>query len=73
MRTGSGRVALRDPVMRKLRVQQLLDDFPEEVDLDTFLERAYLLEKIEIGERQIISGETTTHEDAKQRLSKWLE
>lgn len=58
--------------MQKVKVQQILDAFPEDVDLDAFLERALLLEKIEIGERQIAAGETTTHKDAKQRLQKWL-
>jgi hypothetical protein len=58
--------------MQKLKVQQILDAFPEDVDLDAFLEKAILLEKIEIGERQIANGETFTHEEAKQRLKKWL-
>jgi hypothetical protein len=59
-------------VMQKDKVQQLLDAFSEDVDLDAFLEKAYLLEKIEIGERQIAAGETTTLEEAKERLQKWL-
>jgi predicted transcriptional regulator len=59
--------------MQKQRVQQLLDAFPEDVDLDAFLERVYVLEKIEIGERQIASGETIPHDEAKQRLQKWLD
>jgi predicted transcriptional regulator len=58
--------------MRKQRVQEILDAFPEDVDLDAFLEKAIVLEKIEIGERQIANGETVTHEEAKKRLQKWL-
>jgi hypothetical protein len=59
-------------VMQKQRVQKVLDNFPEEVNVDEFLEKVYLLQKIEIGERQIEAGEIISHEDAKQRLQKWL-
>lgn len=58
--------------MRKQQVQQVLDNFPEEVNVDEFLEKVYLLQKIEIGERQIQAGEVVTHDEAKQRLQKWL-
>ena len=58
--------------MQKEKVLQVLDSFADEVDLDTFLEKVYLLEKIEVGEKQIAAGEVTTHEDAKKRLQKWL-
>jgi len=58
--------------MQKAQVQRILDDFPDDVDLDAFLEKAYLLEKLEIGERQIAAGETVPHEQVKQRLDQWL-
>jgi hypothetical protein len=59
--------------MQKEKVLQVLDTFAEDVDLDTFLEKVYLMEKIEIGEKQISAGEVASHEDAKQRLKKWLD
>ncbi len=58
--------------MLKERVQQVLDALPEDINIDEFMEKVYLLQKIEIGERQIESGETVPHEDAKKRLEKWL-
>ncbi|WP_428306840.1 hypothetical protein [Lacipirellula sp.] len=58
--------------MRKQQVQQVLDSFPDDVNVDAFLEKVYLLEKIEIGERQIEAGEVVPHDEAKQRLQKWL-
>jgi len=42
------------------------------VDVDEFLEKIYLLRKIELGEQQIHSGELLSHEDARKRLEKWL-
>ncbi len=59
--------------MQKEKVLQVLDTFQEDVDLDSFLERVYLAEKIEIGEKQIVAGEVISHESAKQRLKKWLD
>jgi len=56
----------------KAKVQQALDTFAEEVDVDEFLEKIYLLRKIELGEQQIHSGKLLSHEDAKKRLEKWL-
>jgi len=58
--------------MQKEKVRQVLDTFSDEVDLDSFLERVYLLEKIETGEKQISAGETISHDDAKGRLQQWL-
>jgi hypothetical protein len=59
--------------MQKEKVLQVLDTFAEDVDLDTFLETVYLMEKIEVGEKQIAAGEVTSHDDAKQRFKKWLD
>jgi hypothetical protein len=51
--------------MQKQRLQLLLEAFPDNVDLDELFEKALVLEKLEMGERQIAAGETTTHEHAK--------
>jgi hypothetical protein len=51
--------------MQKQRVQQLLDSFPDDVNVDAILEKVYLLDKIE-------AGDTVPHDEAKRRLQKWL-
>ena len=58
--------------MQKEKVQQVLDTFADEVDVDAFLEKGYLFRKIEAGEAQIAAGDVVAHEDAKERLQKWL-
>ncbi|MEM8865016.1 MAG: hypothetical protein AAGF31_05665 [Planctomycetota bacterium] len=58
--------------MRKEKVQAALDAFDEEVDIDAFLEKVYLLRKIELGEQDIEAGRVVPHKDAKQRLDRWL-
>ena len=42
-------------------------------DIDVLLERIMILEKIEKAEKNIAAGEVYTTEEAKQKLSKWLQ
>jgi hypothetical protein len=58
--------------MDKARIQQVVDELPEDVDVDALTEKLYLLEKIEIAEKQIAAGQGIPHEEAKKRLEKWL-
>lgn len=58
--------------MQKETLQQMLVELPEEVNVDSLVEKLYLLDKIEQGERQLARGEGVPHEEAKQRLEKWL-
>ena len=58
--------------MHKETVQEVLNSFPDEVDIDAFMERIYLQKKIEDGERDVSAGRTVSHNDAKQQLAKWL-
>ena len=58
--------------MQKEKVQQVVGEMPEEVDVDTLIEKLYLLEKINLGEQQLARGEGVPHEEAKRRLEKWL-
>jgi hypothetical protein len=59
--------------MQKESIQRIVGDLPEDVDVDAFVERLYLLQKIEIGERQLAEGQGIPHEEAKKRLQPWLE
>ena len=59
--------------MQKQKVEDLLAKFPEDVDMDAFMDRLMLLEKIEEGERQLASGEGIEHEEIKRQLAQWLE
>ena len=58
--------------MRKERIEQILDEYPDEVDVDDFSYRLCLIEKIEIAERQIAAGDVFSHEEAKQMLKEYL-
>ena len=59
----------------KKQVIESIQAMPEEefADVDVLLERIMLLNKIEAGETHIAEGKTYTTEEAKEKLSKWLQ
>jgi hypothetical protein len=58
--------------MQKEKVLEVVESLSEEVDVDALIERLYLLQKIEIAERQLAAGQGIPHEEAKKRLEPWL-
>lgn len=58
--------------MRKEKIQQLVAALPEEVDIDALLEKLYLLNKLELAEKQLADGEGVSCEDARKRLEPWF-
>ena len=59
--------------MHKEKTQQVIDTIPADVDVDALVEKLYLLNKLELAEKQLADGEGISHEDAKNRLAPWLE
>ena len=58
--------------MQKDKVRQVLDAFPEEIDVDALMEKLYLLQKIETAEKELADGEGIPDEEVEQRLGQWL-
>ncbi|MBI4682214.1 MAG: hypothetical protein HY757_03840 [Nitrospirae bacterium] len=54
----------------KSKLEFLLKELPDKVDIEEFIYRIYLLQKIEAGEADINEGRTLSHNDAVERLSK---
>ncbi|HRH60740.1 MAG TPA: hypothetical protein PL045_09240 [Chitinophagaceae bacterium] len=52
-------------------ISAMLEDTFE--DIDVLLERIMVLEKVEKAEKDITEGRTYTTEQAKEKLSKWLQ
>lgn len=56
----------------KIKLEGIIRDLPELVDLEEVMYRLYLLEKIEAGEADIWEGRVLSHDQAMERLSrKW--
>jgi len=50
-----------------------IDALPNEVSMDDIIHALYINAKFEHGEREIREGKGVSHEEAKQRLQKWVE
>ncbi|MEC4684857.1 MAG: hypothetical protein VST71_03885 [Nitrospirota bacterium] len=49
-----------------------LRDLPEKTTIEAAMERLYLLAKIEKGITQADEGQCISHEEAKEKMKKWL-
>lgn len=56
----------------KQEVETLLQNLPEESTLEDIQYHLYVLEKIKRGQNDIANGRSCSHEQAKKRLSQWL-
>ena len=57
----------------KSKMEDLIRNLPENAGIEDAMERLFLLYKIEKGIEQADAGLTVSHEEAKQRLRKWLD
>ena len=54
----------------KSKLETLLKELPEKVDIEEVMYRLYLLQKIEAGEADIREGRVLSHKVTMKRLSK---
>lgn len=59
-------------VLDKKKIIDSLRDLPEKTTLEEAMERLYLLAKIEKGIKQADAGQCISHEEAKEKMEKWL-
>ena len=57
----------------KSKMESLISNLPENASIEDAMEKLFLLYKIEKGIEQADAGLTVSHEEAKQRLRKWLD
>lgn len=56
----------------KQEVETMLHHLPDESTLEDIQYHLYVLEKIKRGQNDIANGRSCSHEQAKERLNKWL-
>ncbi|MDE0853386.1 MAG: hypothetical protein OSA97_03050 [Nevskia sp.] len=61
------------PATAKQEVEQLLHHLPDDSTLEDIQYHLYVLEKIKRGRTDIAAGRSYTQEEAKRRLSQWLQ
>ena len=52
--------------------KQTIDELPEEAIYDDILEAIYIRAKFEMGLQEILDGNGISHEEATQRIMKWV-
>ena len=52
--------------------KQVIDTLPDEATIDDIIHALYVKAKFERGEQEIRDGKAISHEEAKQRLQKWV-
>ena len=56
----------------KEQIQNLVDQLPAKVSPDELVERLILIQRFEQGRAELAEGTAISHEEAGQRLEKWL-
>lgn len=56
----------------KEEVEQLLHQLPDDSTIEDIQYHLYVLEKIRRGQDDIASGRRFTHEEARERLERWI-
>ena len=57
--------------MEKSTILHALNKLPEKFNLDEFLERLIVIEKIEEGIQEAKTGKTVSHDKVKKMAAKW--
>jgi len=66
---------LRENIMatQKENIIQMIKNLPDDTSLEDIIEAIYVRQKIEKGLKDSKEGNLYTHEEAKERLEKWLQ
>lgn len=59
--------------MQKERILEVVEALPDDVDVDSLIERLYLLRRLELAEEEIAAGQLVEHDDVERRFAKWLD
>jgi len=57
----------------KEKVLRVVQELPQDGSIEDAMEKLYFLHKVEKGLRQANLGQKISHDEAKQRMGKWLE
>jgi hypothetical protein len=60
-------------ISEKERVLNFIKTLPDDMTMEEITYRLYLEQRISKAEQQIEDGHFKTHEEAKERMKKWLE
>ena len=59
-------------MLTKVKLQEQLDQLPEEFSIDELVERLILIEKVERGIKDVDEGRVISHEEMQKRVETWF-
>lgn len=59
-------------MLTKEKVLEAITDLPETFSIDDLVDRLIVLDKIERGLLEVKEGKVISHQDAKEKMNKWL-
>jgi hypothetical protein len=59
--------------MQKERILEVVGALPDEVDVDSLIEKLYLLKRLELAEEEVAAGDLLEHAEVEKRFASWLE
>lgn len=59
--------------MQKDRILEVVGALPDDVDVDSLIEKLYLLRRLELAEEEIAADRVMDHEEVEKRFATWLE
>ncbi len=59
-------------MLTKTKIKEVIENFPEEISIDDFVDKLILVEKTERGIRQSNNGEVISEEELDIEIEKWF-
>ncbi|MGC9352858.1 MAG: hypothetical protein ACP5D9_03410 [Mariniphaga sp.] len=59
-------------MLTKTKIKEVIENFPEEISIDDFIEKLVLIEKTERGNTQSENGEEFSEEELEKEIEKWF-
>jgi len=59
-------------MIAKQQVFELIEDLPDELDIDEIMYRLYVRQKLETAEKDVREGRIISHEEVVRETSKWF-
>ena len=57
----------------KKQILDIVNNFPEEIEIEEIIYRLYLKEKLELAEKDIMNGDIISHDDLVQETKTWFQ
>lgn len=57
--------------MKREKAVEIINEFPQEFNLEELMEKLVFVEKVELGLKQLEEGKTVSHAQVKEIIKKW--